>query len=277
MQHPGRQAGSIAIDTFRKSQTDVLALKSKLPKDAVGGIVAEVLSRVRQTGRSNAADPAHPPRARIERLCYALIAEEAEESTLFVSDLREDGVDPDTIYLSYLAEAAQVLGEWWDDNHVSFQEVMLGSSRIYAIMRSLSHLFVPQGPVESKAAIFAAVPGETHTLGVKMAADLFGREGWDVDLKLGLSHEELIADIMRNPRQIIGLSAGGRHATIATARLVIALRLSVPGARVFIGGQICQEAQDVVSVMDVDASAADLDAAKQVMESLWQDLAASAA
>ncbi|MDZ7709375.1 MAG: cobalamin B12-binding domain-containing protein [Roseovarius sp.] len=76
--------------------------------------------------------------------------------------------------------------------------------------------------------IFASVPGEQHTLGIRMAADLFRGDGWEIALRVGLSEDELIAGISRQPRCIVGLSVGGRHSLDGLTALVKALHRHCP-------------------------------------------------
>ena len=60
---------------------------------------------------------------------------------------------------------------------------------------------------------FCAVPGEQHTLGVMMAADLFRRNGWDVGLLIGVDHAEIVERLERDDRarhrpELLGRSLG---------------------------------------------------------------------
>ncbi|MDW3223024.1 MAG: cobalamin B12-binding domain-containing protein [Paracoccaceae bacterium] len=260
-----------------RTQTDVLELKSKLPKDAVGVIIDEVLTRVRAIGSTSSYDIDHPPQRVVDNLCYALISPEADEGAEFIDELRQDGATLEAIYLAYLAEAARTLGDWWNEDHVTFVEVSIGTSRIYSIMRSLSYLFVPNRPVVKKSAVFASVPEETHIVGVRMAADLLGKEGWEIDLQVGLTHDELVETISQSACRVIGLSAGGGHTASNLARLVIALRIRMPAALIFVSGQISQEAPDLVGLMGVDGVASDIDTALALMNRFWAQTSSSIA
>lgn len=50
-----------------------------------------------------------------------------------------------------------------------------------------------------RSALFATVPGETHTLGITMAADLFWDHGRRIDLRTGLDHDALIDAVVTGP------------------------------------------------------------------------------
>lgn len=261
---------SAVLDLYQKSEMRVRTLNSKLPESDVEGIIQEVLTRVQaHTLRNNASVDA-PPRQKVENLCYALISDDDQEGQRFIESVYEDGASPEAIYLNYLAEAAVILGEWWVSDDASFSEVSVGTSRIYAIMRGMSYLFVPNKMVEVKSAVFASIPGETHNLGIRMAADLFGQEGWNINMIIGESHDDLIAEIANSRCPIIGLSAAGTHSAVALARLVVALRISNPWAAIVLSGQITTEDQDVVSALDVDGVVTDVPSAITLFNQLWE-------
>jgi methanogenic corrinoid protein MtbC1 len=89
------------------------------------------------------------------------------------------------VCLDHLAPAARCLGEWWETDRLPFTDVTMATARIQSMLRRMptgrGHIAAFAG----NGAVFCAVPGEQHTLGVMMAADLFRRNGWDVGLLLG--------------------------------------------------------------------------------------------
>ncbi|MEP2640515.1 cobalamin B12-binding domain-containing protein [Roseobacter sp.] len=261
---------------YKQMQSEVLHLKERLPPETITDIVHEVLQRVIAEHGTPPAPINHPSDRKVKALCYALISDDPTEGAAFIHNIRDDGADLDAIYLNYLAEAATLLGTWWTTDHVTFHEVTIASSRIYAIIREYSHLFVPHRPVEVKSAVFAAVPGEIHTLGVLMAADLFRKEGWRVDVKTGRPHDALLAEITASPCRIVGLSAGGLHSAPALAQLVIALRISRPDLRIFLSGQITHEGSNVIKALGLDGVASDVKGARDTLQQLWSQVATPA-
>jgi methanogenic corrinoid protein MtbC1 len=255
---------------YEQTNTGIQTLKANLPEDEARSLAKEVLRRVAQRATKYPVLTHRASHDEIERLCIALTSKDNEAAKRAVMQISADGASPDLIYLTYLAGAARLLGEWWDDNRLSFVDVAIGTSRIYAIMRGMSHLFLPTQLTQIRGAVFASVPGETHTLGVNMAADLFRKEGWDIQLLLGLSHDDLIAEMVQYKPILIGLSCSGRHSASALAKLVIGLRLSNPGAFIMVSGRVLDEAEDVVLAMDVDGTAPDFRGAKVTLNSLWE-------
>lgn len=259
-----------ALGLYDSTTQRARMLEARLPESDLAHIVKEVLNRVKSQPLLNSRSVDLPARAKVERLCYALISDDGEEGHRFIKSVYDDGASLDAIYLSYLAEAARILGEWWETDDASFYEVAIGTTRIYAIMRSLRYLFVSASSATTKSAVFASVPGETHTLGIQMAADLFGQEGWDIDLILGKDHDAIVADVAATNCRIIGLSAAGEHAAGALVRLVLALRVSNPAADIFLSGHIIDTSDDIVSVLDIDGTISDVSSGLKLMNDSWQ-------
>ena len=207
-----------------------------------------------------------PDNAKIAELCTALISADAQMGARIIEAVRALGATDDAVYLNYLAAAAQKLGDWWEDNRVSFVQVTYGTSRMYAIMRSMRRDIYVTGVTPGKSAVFATVPGESHFLGVTMAADLLRRDGWDIDLKVGKSHDELVAEILQSGMILIGLSASSNRTLEALSKLVVALRIRAPHTKIFVSGNFAEERPETLELMDVDGFASDFKTAKTLLE-----------
>lgn len=190
----------------------------------------------------------------VTALAHALCDDEDETADLIVDDMIAAGLSVEEVCLDHLAPAARRLGEWWDKDRLPFTDVTLASARIQTMMRRMSQA-APRNrhAPHDRGAIFVAVPGEQHTLGVMMAADLFRRKGWDVGLLVGLSHDNLMARLVRDDRAVIGLSCSGDHSCAALARLMEALRRRRPDARLILSGQIVRNAERVAKLPAADA------------------------
>lgn len=255
-------------EAFERAQRDFGALGPQLPGDALEGLAREVVSRLADRSRADGAALRRPPDEETERLAGLLVSDAPEAGADYVNRLLQRGADVQEIYLTHLSGAARWLGEMWEADKLSFAEVTVGVSRIYAILRALRPGFRGSGSVPRPYAVFAAVPGETHTLGVSMAADIFRRDGWEIDLKLGRQHEQLMDEIEHSDAQLIGLSASGAHALADLARLVMALRVSRPDAFIMIAGPVVSQAAEAVERIAADAVAADMDTAQRKMRLL---------
>lgn len=255
-------------DIYRRTFRDVRNLRTVLPESSVISLAREVLLRIARHDDTEMTVP-RPSDTDIQRLARDLISDSDDAGAAFVARVRAEGASFDTVYLAYLSAAARRLGTWWEDDRISLVDVTVGTGRIYAIMRALSPLFpLPCGVIE-KTATFIAVPGETHSLGVRMSADLFRKENWNIDLLIGRTHEDLLERLQQDTPPIIGLSAAGEHALESLARLIAAIRIQDPAALVLIAGQVVAKAERAVGLMGADGMAADFSTAKSEMERLW--------
>ncbi|NKX43207.1 cobalamin B12-binding domain-containing protein [Roseicyclus persicicus] len=208
-------------------------------------------------------------------MAYALCDEDDAAASLLVDDLLDAGVPVEEICLDHLAPAARRLGELWDRDRLPFTEVALATARIQSILRRLPAGRGNPGAADGRGAIFAAVPGEQHTLGVMMAADLFRRGGWDVSLFIGLSHDELLARLSRDDRPVIGLSCSGDHSYPALRRLLAALAKARPDAQILLAGQILKQPDKVADLPAPVVPVCDMAGAEAEMARIGAMLAAA--
>jgi methanogenic corrinoid protein MtbC1 len=249
---------------YSEMQARLRQLKSRLPETSVKLLALEVIHRLAD---DLGPDTIQMPRSdRIEALCHALLSEDDEAGARFIHEVQTQGATFESIYLNYLAAAARMLGTWWEEDGVSFVQVTVATSRMYALMRALRREMPMKSVAPNKSAVFASVPGEAHILGVRMAADLFQRDGWDIDLKIGKSHDELVAETAGALIIVIGLSPSDDRALDALSRLVIAMRINAPQASIFISGTAVTNHRELIELMDVDGMADDLQAAKDMLD-----------
>lgn len=268
MYKPKAEFGPLQLETYLESQTKLRELKASLPDELVVNLAREVIMRLASRDRAFDAVPLDPSPAELEELCSALISDDDTAAADIITAVRADGTPPDVVYLRHLAAAARMLGEWWIADRANFVEVTVGTGRMFAIMRGMRHLFESNSYSPEKSAIFATVPGEDHTLGVRMAADIFRKNGWEIVLKVGLGHDDLIAGIEEGPGRIIGLSISGRHSVDALSRLVVALHICCPDRRLLVSGQNIDDIRPLLALMGLDGIAGDIDEAKEQMAGL---------
>ncbi|MBY4894109.1 cobalamin B12-binding domain-containing protein [Rhodobacteraceae bacterium N5(2021)] len=252
---------------YLQSQLGLRTLKARLPESSVEILAREVIRRMAAHVPDLPAESADDED--LEALCNALLSEDDHAGARFIQDLRTDGTSVQEVYLLYLARSARMLGDWWNDSRISFTDVALGTSRMYAIMRALRYQFNGPQTESKRCAVFASVPGETHVLGVRMAADLFRKKGWEIDLKIDKSHDQLVDELSQSDATVVGLSAGGEKSIEPLSKLIIALRISNPKLFIFVSGNIVDEARDAVDLMDADGVMTDVEEAMRIMSSVW--------
>ena len=257
----------IPDDVYDQAFADLNQLQTQLPEEAVVSLAREVLDRLaRQLKETKSLDTT------VNDLCEALIGKNAQTASSIIKQNVKDGADFNALYLEHLAPAAKMLGDWWNADRISFAQVTVGTGRIYAIMRSLNSRMIPNYIPDQKSAFFAATPGDDHTLGVKMAGDLARKRGWQIDVELDGTHDQLIEQMVEGNHLLIGLSGAGIHSLPNLAKLVMAIRVSIPNARILVSGNVIRAAEESVRLMHVDGIGRDFDGAMKELARLWTSL-----
>ena len=256
---PGRGLDRDALDRARGA---IRFLPHVLPEDSVVTLAREVISRMAAQHRSARV----PVCSEAEAMADALVASDEAVAMRHVMRLLSGGVAVDDIYLVHLAGASRLLGRWWDEDRLSSSQVTIAAARTYAIMRGIASRLLPRTWPDGRHAVFATVPGESHTLGVSMAADLFRREGWLIDLMVGRRHDERLADLARTDFTILSLSASTPAVLPDLTRLIAAVRIAAPHALILICGRLVQDQPDLCRRSDADAATDDLAEARSRME-----------
>lgn len=246
--------------------SEIDEVRRVLPETALYALAEEVVLRVAKNFAIQVPPDLVPSSGEIDTLCQHLLSEDPRAAANFIEKFQMRGYDFDTICVSCLGVASQRLGQWWEQDRVSFYSVTVAAGRIYAILRALRLKRVSHLPDMRRAALFAAVPGEHHTLGVTMATDMARERGWDIELLIGLTHDELLQAIVARQPSVIGLSASGRRSMPALGRLIVALHISLPNARIVVSGAVVSTNLVPVGLAGADAAAREFEAAFQEME-----------
>jgi len=110
-----------------------------------------------------------------------------------------------------LAGVARSAGERWETDEVSFADVTLVVSNLLRLRHALSEAdAVAAIDGSAPTALFAALPTQSHTLGLTLAAEAFRRDGWAVKLLLNASENQIVEHAKSRRPDVIGLTAG-RH------------------------------------------------------------------
>jgi len=249
-------------EVYHNSETNIFELSKKLPDDLVASLAREVILRVAST--AVVAESAARPVTQKELLAFstALASDIPKSAAQIIAAERAAGRPAEDIYVNFLAPAARQLGDMWKSDHITFAQVTVGSGRIFAIMRSMRHMFETSARPDEPAVIFASVPGETHTLGVRMAADFFRNDGWNISLLVGLSHEDLLAEIAEISSRMVGLSFSGEHSLEALSQLIVALHICASHLSIVVCGHDVEEFRPILELMGVDGIAVTMEEAK---------------
>ena len=267
--HTGRDnVGPLDRVLYQRASREHSSLRERLSSAAVHSLATEVINRISERFKpQTTADTALPSKT-LEDFCHALIREDDETCLSMINAMVPPNGPADRVYLPYLGSAARLLGTWWEEDKTTFSEVTIGAGRIYAMLCALRPAMIDTISPKDKHAIFAAVPGEQHFLGVTMAADMFRAREWEIDLQTGRTHEELIETFDHAAPAFVGLSASGVRSLVPLARLVVALRISHPGCFILLSGNAVEAGLGDTDVSGADLVTSDLDIAFNAMEKI---------
>jgi len=251
----GRQETSIDAEIFVRTASRFALKRNALAPDAFETLAGDIVRRLSSADRQYRAQgvPVVSEES-VAAFCAELVRPEPEAALDFVRQRRAEGLTRQDVYLGYICAAARHLGRGWEENRVSFAEVTIGTGHLYALMRALR----AEGPDPSarldarRHALFATVPGESHGIGITVAADLFREAGWEIDLQLGRDHDALIAHVEGSRPHIVGLSLSTHDRLTDLVRLVIELRIAVPHAVVGVAPGADLDDEAVTDIVDID-------------------------
>lgn len=256
---------AVDVETFARTALRFAAKRRALPPEAAETLNAEIVRRL-SAAAANEADAV--PDDSMDAFCAALVEPGPDAAMAFLRARQAEGAGHPELYLGYIAAAARALGERWDENRLSLTEVTIGTGHLYALMRAMRAEARPARAVHPgrRQALFAAVPGEDHSIGITIAADLFREAGWEIDLQLGSDHDSLVARAERLQPWVIGLSLSAQARLPALARLVVALRLALPGAVIGVAPAAALDPAGIDALLDVDLVLGDAETARAELE-----------
>ena len=250
---------------YSERHSKLLRIAKRLPNQQIESLAREAIRRLSTLRMEQRRKDTWETRKQVEQLCAALIDDDEGAAARMVFALNATRIKPEVVYLDYLAAAAERLEEWWEEDRASFWQITVATCRLLAIIRSMSHLFEPLALQKEKSAIFAGVPGEQHTIGLRMASDIFRKDGWNILLLIGLSHDELVDRIASTNVRVIGLSMTGRTSLDVLSKLMISIHVCKPYTPVFLNGHGVKDIRTKLKWMDFAGVSDDLEEAKANM------------
>jgi len=147
-------------DDFRRAKAAIRLTRTALPDAAVHLLAEEEVTRLVTRLQPRTGQLELPQPADISMFCDALLSADIDAGAAIIRQARREGMDTETVYLGYIAGAAQHLGKLWEDDRVSFMNVSVAASRIFGIMRLLRYEIANARKLSplTQHAMFACVP-----------------------------------------------------------------------------------------------------------------------
>ena len=194
--------------------------------------------------------------AEADRFVGMVLAENCDAQWHFLCELRQAGLDPESIFLNVMTPAIRRLGDLWDDDRMSFIDVTAKAAHLQQMMRRLGAEWQAEGSgCGNRRILLAPAPGEQHTFGLFLLAEMFLKAGWDTVVEPAASRDNLCDCVALQSFDAIGLSAGSERTLPALTSCVEDIRRAGfnKHMRVFLGGGAFQ-----ISASSLDGYGADM-------------------
>jgi methanogenic corrinoid protein MtbC1 len=206
------------------------------PSGSVANLARSALQRLARSRENHKTNFGTVSEPEIRAFVALLLSSDITGAVRIVRRLEALGSSHALISDGLLSAAARALGKMWEDDELSFLDVSLGIStlfRVNALIRSGSH---PLSTTGGQCALFVTLPGQAHTLGIILAAEAFRRDGWEVDLRLEASAEEVLDAAVRQDVFLVGFTAGRDASLWEIADLTTQLKALPSPPVILLGG-----------------------------------------
>ncbi len=152
------------------------------------------------------------------------------------------------IYLNGIGPAANLLGERWLSDEMSFVNGTIAFSRLHQILHEFSAEFLAEGRSEPNGLnlLLMTEPASKHGLGVFMLSEFFRQAGWNVSLAAPQDLEEFKRIFHSDwfDAVTLSISTDRQLGPVAQALLELVPMAVNPHLKIFVGGPMAQMAPE---------------------------------
>jgi len=205
--------------------------------------------------------------------CTRMLLDPAAGSVAdFAEALIGRGVPLDAVYLDVFAPSARRLGDMWTRDECSFTDVTIALGRLQQALRRFAPHFRPEciDGEPWRRALFAAAPGEQHTLGLSMIVQYFLRAGWDTSLLAHAAEEDLTRIVQQESVTLVGFSVSDERHAPPLKSLISRVRAASRNSalRVIVGGVAITQHPELPRELGADGTARDAQQAVNLAQQL---------
>ena len=209
-----------------------------------------------------------------------VLSRDSDSLIAYVGTLLQSGLTMESIYVDLMMPAARRLGDYWDEDSISFADVTIGLGRLQQVVRTLGWKPTQEGGPDhsTQSALFVPATTEQHTFGLFIIEDFFRRAGWRTWIETSGLREDVVDMVSHHWFDLLGLSASCDARTEDVAATITAARKASrnPGLLILVGGRLFVERPDLVSLVGADATAATGGDALLIADSALKRLASNA-
>lgn len=187
---------------------------------------------------------------------HALVAGSGREADRVVTEALDLAVTPQQIYLDIFQPTAYQIGQLWQRNKVSVAQEHLATAIVERQMGEMHPMFRAKQP-RSRTMVLGCVPEEWHRVGLRMVADFFEADGWEVHyLGANVPVKELVGLARESHADLVGLSAEMIFNVPRVSEFVQALdQAGLSGIPVIAGGMPFIVQHDLAHALNLRGSA----------------------
>lgn len=161
--------------------------------------------------------------------------------------------------------ALYMIGEKWQSNQVSVAQEHIATAIAQSVMTAGLLRSVPHSAT-NKRVLLACVEGNNHAVGLRMLADAFQLNGWEVQyLGANVPSSALVGQIAEWRPDLAGLSVSFAHHLQTVKQVIVQLQQRLGGDRpvTMVGGLAINRYKQLAQMVGADAYCADAQAAVQ--------------
>jgi methanogenic corrinoid protein MtbC1 len=203
------------------------------------------------------ADPDSAHRKTVLEYLEAVLAGDRCRAESLILEAHTDGASVTDIYENILTPAQARLGRMWHRGEITVADEHFGSATTQAIMGQLRSHFQRAKP-NGRTMVATSTPGDLHEIGLRMVADLFEINGWNV-IYLGANTPiiDVIELLERRHSELLALSVSTALTLRDAGELIDAVRGSeaIERTKVLIGGPPFKAVQELWRELGADGCA----------------------
>ncbi|MCA9296270.1 MAG: cobalamin-dependent protein, partial [Phycisphaerales bacterium] len=207
--------------------------------------------------RDRRIDPESPTGLMTLRYLEALLDGDQHSAEALILGAADAGMPIETLYEDVLRIAQREIGLMWHHNEITVADEHFATATTDIILSRLRKYFPPFTP-RGRLLVATTVGGDLHALGVRMVADFFEMDGWNVYYLGANTPREDIIDITRHrDADLLALSAASVLHVRELAEVIDAIRQhdELDGVRILVGGPVFSLVPDLWRQLGADGSA----------------------
>ena len=205
-----------------------------------------------------APDRVHPSisRARLQVLANAALDPNPLRFRRAAQRMLSQCRDAEQFLEEAVSGTAMALGTWCDDSQISVEAVSVATERLEELVFEIADEYLSRSAAGSTARsiLLTRAPGNQHTLGSFIAAELFNWHGWSVISGPGIEGDRVIQTLASERIDVLGVTVSEDRDLLPAHRLISHGRAVSrnPALIVVVGGTQAFLRQDLAREVNAD-------------------------